>query len=201
MISVNVYMRRIANLCTKLLRMDSQQLIADLLVLCHKHLQQAQTFKECPLQQLNAKRDAEAWSVLECLEHLNLYGHFYIPTLREKISSSTLPAVPNFTPGWFGNYSANSMLPKEKLNKMKTFKDKNPSGSKLGISSIDEFIEQTKQFIELLELAKKVNLNRIRVPLTLPLLRFKLGDTLRFVVYHNERHMVQAQKALQNAIS
>ena len=181
--------------------MNSQQLIADLQSLCQKHLEIAEGFRTIPLSKLNAKRDAEAWSVLECLEHLNLYGHFYIPTLGQKIAASQHPAVPEFTPGWFGNYSANSMLPKAKLNKMKTFKDKNPNGSTLSLASLDEFIGQVKQYMQLLEQAQKVNLNKVRVPLTLPLLRFKLGDTLRFVIFHNERHMQQAQKALQAAQS
>ena len=39
------------------------------------------------------------------------------------------------------------------------------------------------------------DLRRIRIPFHfVPLLRFSLGETLRFIVAHNERHLLQAQR-------
>ena len=43
--------------------------------------------------QLNQKKSPESWSILECLEHLNLYGDFYLPAIE-----GALLAHPQFTP-------------------------------------------------------------------------------------------------------
>ena len=40
------------------------------------------------------------------------------------------------------------MLPKQRLNKIKTFKDKNPLNSRLDIKVIDEFINQQTKMID-----------------------------------------------------
>lgn len=42
------------------------------------------------------------------------------------------------------------MLPKEKLNKMKTFKDKNPLNANLDKLIIDKFINQQIKLLDLL---------------------------------------------------
>jgi hypothetical protein len=52
--------------------------------------------------------------------------------------------------------------------------------------------------LKLLETASTKNLTKIKTAITLPLLKFRLGDTFRFVIYHNERHIVQAQKVLKS---
>jgi hypothetical protein len=90
------------------------------------------------------------------------------------------------------------MLPKEHMKKMKTFKRKNPINSNLDKETvIKKFIYQQEQMLNLLALSKNKNLNKIKTSITLPLLKFKLGDTFRFVIYHNERHIVQAQNILK----
>ena len=59
-----------------------------------------------------------------------------------------------------------------------------------------DFIALQEELLDLLEVAKNKNLDKIKTKTTLPLVKFKLGDTLRFVIHHNERHIVQAKKAL-----
>lgn len=89
------------------------------------------------------------------------------------------------------------MLPKEDMKTMKTFKSKNPNASKLNKKNVLlTFIQLQKELLGYLELSKTKNLDKIRTKITLPLLTFKLGDTFRFVIYHNERHIVQAKKVL-----
>lgn len=62
--------------------------------------------------------------------------------------------------GWLGNYFVKSLEPREKLNTMNTFKDKNPNGSKLEMSTLDRFLEQQTVFLDLLEKARKVDLQK-----------------------------------------
>ena len=175
------------------MKIQTEALIVDLANRTQQLIREAESLKEKPEEQLNYKQQAESWSVLECLEHLNLYGRFYIPEIKKRIAERKGKESAVFKSGWLGNYFANSMLPKEKLNKMKTFKNMNPLNSQLDKRVIDEFISQQKEMLILLEESRKVSLNKTRTAISISkLIKLKLGDTFRFVIYHNQRHMVQA---------
>jgi hypothetical protein len=61
---------------------------------------------------LTWKENENSWSILGYLEHLNLYGDFYLPQMENKIENSTTRAEIEFKSEMFGNYFAKSMLPK-----------------------------------------------------------------------------------------
>ncbi len=150
---------------------------------------------------LNFKSKPDSWSILECLEHLNLYGDFYLVEVEKRILEATTGSFENqaFKPGWLGNYFAQSMLPPEDGSKMKTmttFKDKDPKSSTLPKGTLERFIKQQKRWLQLLEECRSVDLNKVKTNITIlkGIIRLKLGDTLRFVMYHNKRHLIQAHK-------
>lgn len=177
---------------------ESSTLLQDLVERTRTHLNEAEKFKQMPIEQLNWKKDSKSWSILECLEHLNLYGDFYLPEIEKSMATSSKPAVLLFKSGILGDYFAKSMLPREKLNKMNTFKDKNPSGSSLNKSHIDRFIEQQQKTLELLDKARKINLTQTKTGTSISRwIKLRLGDTFRVIIYHNERHIVQANKVLK----
>ena len=87
------------------------------------------------------------------------------------------------------------MLPKEKLNKMKTFKSMNPIGSNLDKTVLEKFLSQQKTLLELLQQAEKVSLTKNKTGISISKwIKLKLGDTFRIVIYHNLRHVIQAEK-------
>ncbi len=152
-------------------------------------------------QELNWKASPESWSILECLQHLNLYGEFYIPEITKAIQKNRdSKSRELFKSGLLGNYFAKSMLPKDGVvrNKMKTFKDKVPAKSDLSIEVVQTFKSQQEQFLDLLEQARTIDLHKTKTPITISnLIKLKLGDTFRFVIYHHQRHMVQIDKVLE----
>ena len=159
------------------------------------HIQDANSLMELNQEKLNYKPDENSWSILECIEHLNRYGDFYIPEIGKKMKQSNSISTNIFKSGLLGNYFAKSMLPKEKLNKMKTFTSMNPINSKLDKSTIHTFISQQKQLLEILSTAERKNLNKIKTGISISKwIKLKLGDTLRVVIYHNQRHLIQANK-------
>ena len=179
---------------------SNQKLIEDLIQRTQAHLNQAEQFNVLETSQLNRQPAPQSWSVLDCLEHLNRYGDFYLPEIERQIQKGA-KAQPTsvFKSGWLGNYFANMMLPKESLNKMKTFKSMNPVNSQLDRSVLEEFIRQQKQFLDLLQKARHVDLTRTKTGISISRwIRLRLGDTLRFVIYHNERHLLQAQRAARS---
>ncbi len=145
--------------------------------------------------ELNFRKSSESWSILECLEHMNLYGDFYLPEIQSAVEASKHQPEKVFKSGILGNYFANSMLPKEKLNKMKTFKDKNPLHSELDRSVVQRFIQQQGALLDLLEQASRVSLNRTKTGISISrMIRLKLGDTFRFLINHEIRHIAQIKR-------
>ena len=180
------------------MKTESQHLIDTLVEQTRTILNDAEQFKNLDIERLNYRREPKSWSALECLEHLNLYGDFYLPELTRRIKNAKKPTEKIFKSGFLGNYFANSMKPKEKLNKMKTFKDKNPIGSDLGIKTIDRFIHQQQEFLDLLHKSRIVSLSNTKCSITISKrLKLKLGDTFRFLTNHNLRHLVQAKNVLE----
>ncbi|MCK0146242.1 DinB family protein [Arenibacter sp. F26102] len=178
----------------------SKDLLQDLLERSQEHQTKAEHFKNLPLETLNWKASPESWSILECLEHLNRYGDFYIPEIEKQLIASRHRPSEKFKSGWLGNYFANTMLPKEKLNRMKTFKAMDPIGSTLDKGVLTKFITQQQALINLIELASQVDLTKTKTGISISKwIKLRLGDTFRVVIYHNQRHMVQAGRVLKEA--
>jgi hypothetical protein len=178
--------------------MQSEKLIQTLQEQTRQIINHAEELKSYDLNTLTWKENEISWSILECLEHLNLYGDFYLPQIQSKIENSTTKADIEFSSGILGNYFSKSMLPKEKLNKMKTFKDKNPLNANLDKTVIDEFINQQINFLDLLNQSRNVSLNKIKIQTSISgLIRLKLGDTFQFFINHVIRHLNQIDRIHQ----
>ncbi len=197
----------------------NQSLIEEIKTILQKTVQ----IQKLSNDELNFRPNTESWTVLECIEHLNRYSIFYLEEIEkridEKIDKNKLKSNQDyvFKSGFLGNYSANSMLPVQKGivsisenksptanhslrigNKMKTFKDKNPIHSGVDRRVLDTFIDDQNEFMRLLAKAQQVDWNKTKVSLTLPLLKFNLGDTFRFVINHEIRHFIQIKNILSN---
>lgn len=175
--------------------MQSENLIQSLIEQSEQIINEVEKLKTKDLHTLTWKENETSWSILECLEHLNLYGDFYLPQMESKIKNSNSKADFEFKSGFLGNYFAKSMLPKEKLNKMKTFKDKNPLNAKLDKTVIDKFISQQISLIELLKQSRNVSLNKVKIQTSISnLISLKLGDTFQFLINHIIRHLSQIKR-------
>lgn len=179
------------------MKIPAKQLIDELKKITNENQEFVENLLNLSDEKLNFRLSEKSWSILECLEHLNLYGKFYIPEINKRIKNSDTKPTEIFSSGILGNYFAKSMLPKENLNKMKTFKSMNPIHSNLDKNVLNEFITQQKQMIQLLNDAENVNLNKVKTSISISnLIKLKLGDTFRFVIYHNLRHVEQAKRTL-----
>jgi len=172
--------------------MQSEKLTQLLIEQTRQVINRVENLKNYDLNTLTWKENKTSWSILECLEHLNLYGDFYLPEIESKIKNANTKNDVEFKSGFLGNYFAKSMLPKEKLNKMKTFKDKNPLNAKLDKSVIEKFINQQIKLLELLNQSRNVSLNKVRIETSISsLIKLKLGDTFQFFINHIIRHLKQ----------
>lgn len=180
------------------MKIESKQLTNDLMKKTLKMIEFAEGYNTLTETELNRRPAENKWSILECIEHINLYGDFYINEIENRIINAEHKTQTYHKTGLLGNYAANSMLPKgdEITMKMKTFKHMNPFKSDLPVTVIDKFIKQQKHYLALLKKAEDISLTKTKCSLTISKIKLRLGDALRFYSFHNVRHIVQANKIL-----
>jgi DinB superfamily len=158
-----------------------------------------------PHMRFARKPSPEGWSANECLQHLNSYGRYYLPAIEDalhQLPDSTSP-VKTFSPGWLGDYFTRLMLPEENGKPAKTMRSPKDHTPRTIVEShlvISEFIDQQEKLLQLLMLAKKKDLNKRRVGISIaPFIKLKVGDVFTFLIAHIVRHTRQADRALAQA--
>lgn len=185
-------------------KQSTQQWIAPLAETVEAHLVRAtEVYQNLSDVQLNTPPADSGWSVAQCLEHLNTYGHFYLPAVKTVLNSVKKPtgsAGGTYRSGWLGTYFINMMKP-ETTKKFKAFKNHIPAHKLDGAAVVAEFIEQQEQWLYLMNDITHVSQLNARVPSSIsPLVRLKLGDVFGFVIAHNARHLQQADRVLAGTL-
>jgi uncharacterized damage-inducible protein DinB len=158
-----------------------------------QHIQTAITqFQNMREEDLLAPAPDGGWSVAQCLDHLNGYGNYYFPLIQRKVTSGR-ERREEYKPTWLGNYFTKMLDPDTGKKKIKAFKKHIPQRDLDARKVVADFIRQEEQFLQLIRQSKGLDLNKIMIPTSLTrLVRMNLGDTLRFLVAHTERHVRQA---------
>lgn len=164
------------------------------------HLQEAiQTFQNLDEASLLKPSSNGGWSIAQCLEHLNSYGHYYLPHIKNGIAKhrnnpfSTI----RFKSSWVGSYFTRMMDPKTAKKKLKAFKNHIPAQNLNAYTVVAEFIHQQEELLVYLEESKKMDLNKIKIPISIfKWIKLNIGDVFQFLVAHNERHLQQAKRNL-----
>jgi hypothetical protein len=153
-------------------------------------------------EQLNYKPFLQKWSISEIYSHLILINKTYNYLILKKIGSSPDVNILHCQSGWFGDWVYEKLMPRSdgsvyKINTPKKFRVKSLMSD--AIEVLNEFIEQQHVMHDILNHVSSKDLNRINIPFYFSkLLTFRLGDTLRFIVAHNERHLMQASRIMAN---
>ena len=179
--------------------MSKFKLLSSLEQEVEKHLAEAvSVFQNLPEETLLKPAPDGGWSMAQCLAHLNSYGRFYLPAITYAINHPAVNATnENFKSGWLGNYFTQMMQPGNSTKKYKSPKDHSPTPDLDARAVVAEFIQQQEQLMRCLRKAKATDINATRVPVSISKwIRLKLGDTFRFLIAHNERHMLQAKRHL-----
>lgn len=146
------------------------------------------------LETLNKRPSEQAWSALECIQHLNFYHDFYLPEFEKINENGKAQKHPEFKSSFLGEYFANGM--KYEAKPMKTLKSTNPIGSSLDKKCLTKFHQELERLHNILGAATHKDLGKNKCGISISkLIRLKYGDALRVVIYHNERHLMQALKA------
>jgi hypothetical protein len=181
------------------MKIEQTLLIDDLIQRTRELMTRSEAMGSLPTNQLNYRNAAQSWCALECLEHVNLLGDFYLDEIEKRIGKAKGGPGKYFHSGVIGGYLADAMLPKNgAVKKVKSFRSKDPMHTGLPPAAIDRYLEQQHRMIGLLELAREVDLGKVRVSISISrFFKLKLGDVFRLVIYHNQRHMLQADNVLK----
>ncbi|WP_281613922.1 DinB family protein [Flammeovirga sp. SubArs3] len=181
------------------MKVNQEQFLQQLIENVEDNLTSVNEYMELSDEELNTKYDEKSWSILECMEHLNRYGDYYIPYLKKAMNTSPQKTKDIYKGGWLGNYFANMMQPKggSISNKMSAPSDKNPIGTTLDRVVLSVRKEQCTQLLEILGHSFDKNINKPRIPISISrVIRLKYGDTLHFLIAHDNRHTLQGDRIM-----
>ena len=142
---------------------------------------------------------AGAWSVAQCLEHLNTTARLYLPQLDEAIANAirrgTYGEGP-FSYNVFGRFFTAAMEPPARF-RVSSPKPFHPPAARPRSEVMAAFGAYQVQFMDRLRQANGLDLARakVRSPTT-PWLRFSLGSGFALMLAHERRHLWQARNVL-----
>jgi len=182
-------------------KFKSEELIDQLESDVRKIIAAAEHLRQADQVKMSYVAEQGSWSVAQVLEHMNMYSRYYHPIIEKSMVHITRDTNAWFIPGFWGNYFTKAMMPKNVYdikNKMKASRHYIPEKSLNVETVINEFIQHQHKLLHLLEIARRRNLNSIHIPISISkMIRLKLGDMLRFLVAHEQRHMIQARNAVK----
>ena len=147
--------------------------------------------------QFHWQPSAGAWSVAQCIEHLNVVARLYLPKLDEGIADAIrrgLYAAGPFTYNWFGRFFVQAMEPPAKM-KTKTPAAFLPGPQRSRHEIMAAFRAYQVQFIDRLRQANGLDLSRARVMSPASrLIRLPLGSGFALMAAHERRHLWQARQ-------
>ncbi|HEY0896482.1 MAG TPA: DinB family protein [Sphingobacteriaceae bacterium] len=167
------------------------------------HLTQAiRVFQNLDEQDLNRRPAGGGWSIAECLEHLNTYYRYYLPLLEEGIRKGMKNNAGSYASSWLGRYFQKMMDPDRGRGKYKAAGMHQPVPHDNGYAVVAEFIDFQERLSKILTGMRDIDINAVRIPISLSsLIRLNAGDTVAFLVTHDERHIRQANRHLSSAFS
>ncbi len=138
------------------------------------------------------------WSIIEVFTHLNLSNKIYFGYILPRVTLA--PDLPSdeFRSTWLGDLAYEKIVPRPdgSIFKMKTAKSvqpAKPTGDPREV--LHDFHRTCDALDDILRHSATKDLRSIRIPFHfVPFLHFSLGETLRFLIAHNERHLLQAQR-------
>ncbi len=181
------------------MKIKQSQLIQNLSLQIESQLSFINKLMKLSVDILNYRQSTGRWTILENIEHLNRYGDFYIPEFKRvlALSKREINSDEIYKSGWLGNYFANMMLPDS--SKQNTFKSMNPIEDDLTKDVQTKHLQQLNQIKDILGQSKTKNLSKMKCNISISKwIKLRFGDTLRVVIYHQNRHHHQINDILKS---
>ena len=146
--------------------------------------------------QFNWKPSEEKWSIGECINHLVITHKLYnskikkLQSLFEDTSNGSFKFKHTFSARMILKY-----VDPNSTTRTKTFKVFKPLMRQINSSIIRSFCEEVESLISFAEKLHDVDLTKLKISSPVSkLLRMNVGDALLINLYHDQRHLNQAEK-------
>ncbi|MCH8033373.1 MAG: DinB family protein [Bacteroidetes bacterium] len=151
--------------------------------------------------QINWKPSEEKWSIGECIEHLAVTHKLYnsqiieLQLLFEDSDEGSFKFKHTFSGRMILKY-----VDPNSTTRIKTFKLFKPSMRQINANIIRHFCEEVETMISFAEKLHGADLTKLKIssPVT-KLLRMNVGDALLINLYHDKRHLNQAEKIINES--
>jgi len=179
--------------------LDSHQIIQQCIETTEANIARAsKTFSHLSDIQFNWKSNPESWSAGECISHIVKSNDLYLNKIENILSSFSSSQEKDFLykQSFMGKLIVKGVDPAY-VRKSKTFKVFFPDASEIHKDIIDEYVQSSKRFIELVGRMRNLDLKRIKLSSPVnKLIRLNLGDPLIIIPKHDERHLNQAERVM-----
>ena len=151
-------------------------------------------------QQFTWQPEPGAWSVAQCIDHLNAAAREYLPKLDEGIANAIRRG--QYTPGpyeynWVGKLMVWSMKPTTRF-RTRAPQAFLPAPDRRRSEIMAAFKAYQVQYVDRLRQSNGLDLGRARV--TSPIVRWvrlPLGSAFALAVAHEKRHLAQARRVCE----
>ena len=156
----------------------------------------------CPLndRQFVWRPRPDAWSVAQCLDHLNATARSYLPTLDEGIADAIRRGL--YGPGpyaynWIGRLLVSLFHPQARF-RARAPRAFQPTASRPRQEIMAAFRAYQVQYVDRLRQASGLDLARARVASpVVPWIRMPLGSAFALMIAHERRHLAQARRVIE----
>lgn len=157
-------------------------------------------FQNLSTSKLLQPSSSGGWSIAECFEHLNSYAAYYHPKLWKALDKLSVAQTPvEFRNTWIGLYFIRMMRTDGSRVKYKAIKQHKPLVISDPHEVISRFIQSQEELLTLIKHIKDKPIVKGRVATSLSsLIKLNMGDTIEFLLVHNQRHMLQATRNLSD---
>lgn len=180
---------------------SKQALITELLDRTELVKASTQSFLRLTEQQLHFKPAPDKWSIAEIFGHLNIVHNIYTRIILSRIALAPDVKGEQYRSGWLGDWLYRKMMPRPDGTVFRLPSPRSLHASREGLDGQEElerFLQQCDALDDILRHVSTKDLQGIRIPVSFAkVLRLRLGDNLRYMVAHNERHLLQAHRVLQ----
>ena len=132
---------------------------------------------------------------------MNITHDGYIRGMLSRVTLAPDVKVESYRSGWLGDWLYNRIMPRSDGSVFRIPSPRRLHVSKEGLDGHDEvqrFLQQCDALDDILHHVSTKDLQGIRIPFSLSrFVRLRLGDMLRYLVAHNERHLLQAHRVMK----
>jgi hypothetical protein len=155
--------------------------------------------KGLSLEQLNWQPRHGAWSIGQCLDHLQIANQVYVPAISGALGERQRGKVQELSLAWPSRwFIRNYIAPNPEGSRARAPRKIEPA-KQVERSILEVFLHSNEGARALVRRASEYDVNRIRFrnPLV-PLLRLTVGTGLEIIAKHQSRHLLQAERVRQS---